>query len=199
MKTFFSIIIIAGIIYFGWQAIQTKPSETIPQALVTDTVTLPVDEVASDIEVAPSAVLFDNQNIKVGFTGFGPGKEHVGTLMVQSADLVIDETIGVRGTVVVDMKSITADVPAVATHLKAKDFFDAEKFPIAQLAVESVKDTTLTGKLTIKGVTKQITIPIVKSDVAYSTEFRINMKDFGIIQKFANEEFVVRVNVPLKK
>jgi polyisoprenoid-binding protein YceI len=199
MKILLSIILIAGIVYFGWQAIQTKPSDAIPQAVITDTVTPPVEEVVSVTETAPSAVLFDNQNVTVGFTGFGPGKEHVGTVTVQSADLVTDEKLGAKGTVVVDIKSITADVPAVATHLKTKDFFDAEKFPTAKLVVESVKDTTLTGKLTIKGVTKQISFPIVKTDAAYTAEFRVNMKDFGIVQKFANEEFVVRVSVPLKK
>lgn len=199
MKILLSLILIAGIVYFGWQAIQTEPSGDIPQAVVTDTITPPVEEIASVTEIVPSAVLFDNQNITVGFTGFGPGKEHVGTLTVQSADLVVDETVGVKGTVVVDVKSITADVPAVATHLKSKDFFDAEKFPTAKLVVESVKDTTLTGKLTVKGTTKQITVPIVKTETSYNAEFRVNMKDFGIIQKFANEEFVVRVSVPLKK
>jgi polyisoprenoid-binding protein YceI len=199
MKILLSIILIAGIVYFGWQAIQTKPSDAIPQAVITDTVTPPVEEVASVTETAPSAVLFDNQNVTVGFTGFGPGKEHVGTVTVQSADLVTDEKLGAKGTVVVDIKSITADVPAVATHLKTKDFFDAEKFPTAKLVVESVKDTTLTGKLTVKGTTKQITVPIVKTETAYTAEFRVNMKDFGIVQKFANEEFVVRVSVPLKK
>lgn len=199
MKIFLSLILIAGIAYFGWQAIQTRPSDSIPQALVTDTAMTPVEEIASATETAPSAVLFDNQNITVGFTGFGSGKEHVGTLTVQSADLVMDEVVGAKGTVVVDMKSITADVPAVATHLKNKDFFDAEKFPTAKLVVESVKDTNLTGKLTIKDTTKQIVVPIIKSQTSYNTEFRINMKEFGIEQRFANEEFVVRVSVPLKK
>lgn len=199
MKIFLSIVLIVGIVYFGWQAIQTKPSDAIPQAVVSDTVIPPVEEAVSVSNTTSSAVVFDNQNVTVGFTGFGPGKEHVGTVTVQSADLVVDEIAGAKGTVVVDIKSITADVPAVATHLKTKDFFDAEKFPTAKLVVESVKDTTLTGKLTIKGITKQISFPIIKTDAAYTAEFRVNMKDFGTVQKFANEEFVVRVSVPLKK
>ena len=219
MKPFLIVILILGVGYFTWNALQTAPSETIPKAVVSDT-TIPLSE-NEMVEGAKTEVVsfFDNENIAVSYTGFGPGKEHKGTLAVQSADLMSDEQGKVTGSVSVDMNSITADVPAVATHLKSKDFFNASAFPIATFTIKDItpRKTTCTGvrpelqatstcleyyasgSFTLRGVTKDISFPVIKTETSYSTEFRIVMKDFGIVQKFANDEFVVRVLVPLKK
>jgi polyisoprenoid-binding protein YceI len=199
MKVFFIIVLILGIGYFGWNALQTAPDESIPQAMISDNTTQTPDIETIEGQTQEAASFFDNQNIAISYTGFGPGKEHKGTIAVQAADITRDAEGKVTGSVSVDMNSITADVPAVATHLKTKDFFNAPVFPIATLSVASVSDTTLTGTLTLKGVTKAISFPITKTETSYNAEFRVNMKDFGIVQKFANEEFVVRVSVPLKK
>jgi len=199
MKAFFIIVLILGIGYFGWNALQTAPDESTPQAMISDNTTQTPEIETIEGQTQEAASFFDNQNIAISYTGFGPGKEHKGTIAVQAADLTRDAEGKVTGSVSVDMNSITADVPAVATHLKTKDFFNAPVFPIATLSVASVSDTTLTGTLTLKGVTKAISFPITKTETSYNAEFRVNMKDFGIVQKFANEEFVVRVSVPLKK
>jgi polyisoprenoid-binding protein YceI len=199
MKVFFIIVLILGIGYFGWNALQTAPDESTPQAMISDNTTQTPEIETIEGQTQEAASFFDNQNIAISYTGFGPGKEHKGTIAVQAADLTRDAEGKVTGSVSVDMNSITADVPAVATHLKTKDFFNAPVFPIATLSVASVSDTTLTGTLTLKGVTKAISFPITKTETSYNAEFRVNMKDFGIVQKFANEEFVVRVSVPLKK
>jgi len=49
-------------------------------------------------------------------------------------------------------------------HLKSPDFFDVEKFPIAAFAMTKValangENINVTGNLTIKGITHEITFP----------------------------------------
>src|SRR5690606_24220128 len=50
-------------------------------------------------------------------------------------------------------------------HLKNEDFFDAPKFPEATFDIAKVSgsgnDLSVTGRLTIKGITKSVTFPAV--------------------------------------
>lgn len=79
-------------------------------------------------------------------------------------------------------------------HLRSADFFDVEKFPALTFTSTGVKgvdkDTVeVTGDLTMRGVTKRITIPVdflgtVKTPSAekagFETNFTVNRKDYGI-------------------
>jgi polyisoprenoid-binding protein YceI len=79
-------------------------------------------------------------------------------------------------------------------HLKSPDFFDAEKFPQMTFVSSAISGTPsklkVKGKLTIKGVTKDVTFdsklsneitdPWGKKRVAISGTAKINRKDFGI-------------------
>ncbi len=202
MRIILIIILLAGIGYFGWHAIQTEAPDSIPSAIVSDAVdtgeTNNVITTTEDVVVDEDSTIIDNEKITVNFIGYGPGKQHYGTIVVQSADLMKDAVVGIKGSVVVDMKTISAEVPAVSTHLKSKDFFEVEKYPTAKIVVEKFDGTNLVGNLTIRNITKSITIPVTSSDTQYVSEFKINMKEFGIDQKFANEEVSIKVTVPLK-
>jgi polyisoprenoid-binding protein YceI len=79
-------------------------------------------------------------------------------------------------------------------HLRSADFFDVEKFP--QLIFESTRidgtpdDFTIDGKLTIHGVTRDVTLngsfegrvtdPWGGERVGYTADGKINRKDFGL-------------------
>lgn len=79
-------------------------------------------------------------------------------------------------------------------HLRNSDFFDAEKFPEITFATTSVQgaapNITLVGNLTMKGVTKEIRIPVELSGpiknfkgqnvIGLSGSTEINRQDFGI-------------------
>lgn len=76
-------------------------------------------------------------------------------------------------------------------HLKAADFFDVEKFPTANFVSTKIDaggadgaTHTVSGKLTIRGVTKDVTFPATISveagKVDAKAKFSINRKDFGI-------------------
>ena len=94
----------------------------------------------------------------------------------------------------VQAKSIDTDNDDRDNHLRSPDFFDAEKFPTWTFTSTSVKaldaDTLeVTGDMTIKGVTKKVTIPVdvlgsVKTPrgekAGFETAFKLDRKEYGI-------------------
>ncbi len=115
----------------------------------------------------------------------------------------------VTGTVLLDAdaakNSVNITIPAdkVVTHndkrdqhLRGPDFFNTKQFPtltFVSTAWKKVDDKNfaVTGDLTIKGVTKSITVPVVatgtgqnpmnkKDEVGFEAQFSIKRGDYGI-------------------
>ncbi len=94
----------------------------------------------------------------------------------------------------VQAASIYTDNEQRDNHLKSPDFFDAAKFPTLTFASSKVtpkgsNSFDVTGNLTIKGVTKTVTVPatylgVVKTpqgEVAgFKSSFTINRMDYGV-------------------
>jgi len=90
--------------------------------------------------------------------------------------------------------SIDTDNADRDTHLRGDDFFSVEKFPTLSFSSTSVKaldaDTLeVTGELTMKGVTKKVTVPVellgsVKTPrgekAGFETSFKLDRKEYGI-------------------
>ncbi len=99
----------------------------------------------------------------------------------------------------------------LTSHLKNGDFFASEKFPEATFASDAItakagdKGATheVKGKLTIRGVTKDVTFPATITagdEVVGKAEFVINRKDFGIEYKgkpddLIRDDVVLAINV----
>lgn len=201
MKKILIVIIIIGFGYLGWKAIQTKPDPSVPEATVS-----PVSEVVPTEESVetPSPSVgrvrpVNNDAVRIGFKGFGPGKEHTGSFGTLSSALELDETGSMTGTVSVTVSSLTTDNEKVTSHLKSKDFFDVAVYPTATFTLTEIVDGKASGSMTIRGITKAISFPVSYSDATntYSAKFTLNMKDFGINQTFANEVVELSVTVPL--
>lgn len=95
--------------------------------------------------------------------------------------------------------SVDTGVAPRDTHLRTADFFEVEKFP--DMTFKSTKVTKngdkleVTGDFTLKGVTKQITIPftingMMKDDkggvkMGISAQTSINRQDYGV--KYGNK------------
>lgn len=103
--------------------------------------------------------------------------------------------------------SINTDTPDLTKHLKTADFFDVAKYPDAKFVSTAIKaggeggaSHTVTGNLTMHGVTKSVTFPAtinVTPDVAtVDSTFSINRKDFGINYAGAADN-AIRDNVVL--
>ncbi len=105
--------------------------------------------------------------------------------------------------------SFSADTTSVDTgseqrdgHLKSADFFDAEKFPkLSFISTSYTKkgdnEFALTGDLTIKDITKPVTLTVEFGGVAkdpwgntkagFTLSGKINRKDFGLSWNAATE------------
>ncbi len=67
--------------------------------------------------------------------------------------------------VTIDMKSVETGSSAFDSHIQAADFLDTEKFPTAtfkstKVSFEGDKPATIEGNLTIKGITKPVTLKV---------------------------------------
>jgi polyisoprenoid-binding protein YceI len=89
------------------------------------------------------------------------------------------------------MNSVTTDTPDVTKHLQTPDFFDVAKYPQATFVSTEIKPGgekgathTVTGNLTLHGITKSITFPatigVTPGAITVESTFSINRKNFGI-------------------
>jgi polyisoprenoid-binding protein YceI len=152
---------------------------------------------ASSVKTPSGTYNFDKAHTVIGF-----GVGHLGIAIVEgrfkdfSGSVDFDEKDATRSTVefTAKIESIDTGVAPRDTHLKSADFFDAAKFPSMSFKSTKVqrkgKSHELTGDLTIKGVTKQVTLPFTMTDAIKDpwggTRFgihattTINRRDFGI-------------------
>ncbi len=98
--------------------------------------------------------------------------------------------------VAIDLNGIDTTNPKLDTHLKSPDFFDVAKFPHASFKSTSIAVTgpttgTITGDLTLHGVTKPVTLtasfaggginPMTKAYVlGFSATGTLKRSDFGV-------------------
>jgi polyisoprenoid-binding protein YceI len=96
----------------------------------------------------------------------------------------------------IDVKSISTGQEARDTHLKTSDFFEAETYPTIQFQSTAFDKTEtagiyrLTGKLTLKGVTKEVELTAEyggsekdhygNTKIGFEVSGVINRKEFGL-------------------
>jgi polyisoprenoid-binding protein YceI len=132
--------------------------------------------------------------VRGAFTDWG------GTLMLNEQDPARSHL-----SVVIRTASVNTNTQVRDTHLKSPDFFDAEKYPTIRFRSERiVRDRdrfVVHGPLTMRGVTRQVAIPMRmlhppradawgNSRVGFTGELKLNRKDYGILgTAFWNSEF----------
>lgn len=151
-------------------------------------------------KAAENAKSYIVENSQVLWTGTKVGGQHAGTIAIQKGELTaVNGTLG-SGSFVLDMNSITnTDLEAgkgkekLEGHLKNEDFFDVANHPTGTFKITSVTplsgstdaNTSVTGDLTLKGITKSITFPtnilaVGNKISAVSPAFKINRTDWDI-------------------
>ena len=97
-------------------------------------------------------------------------------------------------TVEIDAASLDTNDKKRDEHLQSPDFFDVRQFPKIAFQTTSVtasgNDLKLTGKITLHGVTKEVTIPLKylgegngpygKYRCGFYSNFRIKRSEFGM-------------------
>ena len=156
----------------------------------------------------------------INWKGYKPTGSHHGTIALQSGDLAVQGE-NITGSFTVDMTTIKdADGSGrLEGHLKSADFFDIEVFATSKFKITSTETKEgklyVSGNLTIKDVTKEITFPAAISKgegmVTLTSEtFQINRAEFNIKyksksffnnlkEKFINDEFDLQVSIVAKK
>lgn len=125
----------------------------------------------------------------IHWTGKKVSGEHTGTIALKNGKVEVTDGKLTGGIFEIDMPSITdTDMEGewktkLEGHLRSEDFFSTEKFPVSTLEItkaEFVKDKmyNITGKLTIKGITNEVTFPakveIDKNKLAAYADFNID-------------------------
>jgi polyisoprenoid-binding protein YceI len=105
-------------------------------------------------------------------------------------------------TFTINAASIDTGTPDRDAHLRSADFFDVEKYPTISFASTGIKavggaNYTVTGDLTMRGVTKRIEVPVTflgtakdpwgNEKIGFETELTLNRKDYGLTWNAALE------------
>ncbi|MEM0992195.1 MAG: YceI family protein [Bacteroidota bacterium] len=161
-------------------------------------------------EVTASAVTYsvDTESSTINWQGykkFDIGDEHTGTIKISDGSLALTGDQLTAGEFTIDMTSMesidlagTDGAGKLIGHLQSPDFFSIEEYPTASFAITKVEavegsaDVThnITGNLTMRGQTKQITIPANVSIAdgkitAVAPEFTIDRTQWGV--EYGNE------------
>lgn len=118
----------------------------------------------------------------------------------------------IDGTVAVD--SINTDNKKRDAHLKSADFFDGKNHPNLTFKITKVEDEKAYGKLTMRGVTKDVVFDVEKTGeavdpwgnkrVGLEIEGKVNRKDYGLNWNKALDaggvlvDEIVKINVELE-
>jgi len=114
----------------------------------------------------------------------GKFDEFSATLTV--GDTLADTTVEAE----VQMASVNTGVADRDKHLRTNDFFEVEAYPTMSFKSTTVTETSLTGDLTIKNVTKPVTFDVEFGGVGpdawggtragFEATTEINRKEFGV-------------------
>jgi polyisoprenoid-binding protein YceI len=122
----------------------------------------------------------DTTSSRINFTGRGVGKNHPGTFRLSSGSVAVNGNTVTGGSFVINIRSMELGQKGdmfqgkLHPHLMSGDFFDADKFGTARFEITKVApysaqagdssivqgaNFSVSGNLTIKDVTKNITFP----------------------------------------
>ncbi len=135
-----------------------------------------------------------------------------GKFMNVEGTLKLDEKTPANSTVsvTIPVTQINTGVAKLDEHLKNKDFFDVEQFPTATFVSEKVEvkdatSATVTGNLTLRGVTKPVVLDVKlnklgenfmkKQTAGFTATTTIKRSDFGMNAYLPNLGDDVQINI----
>jgi len=145
----------------------------------------------------------DPENSSVGFVCKHVLSNVRGMFQQPSGSVTLDEATPANSKInaTIDASSITTGVEERDTHLKSADFFDVAKYPTIAFVSTSVTKSSatsysVTGDLTMHGVTKPVTLAVtasapfmhaggIRRGIEATTS--VNRKDFGLVWDYPGE------------
>jgi len=165
------------------------------------------DSVAVADSVAGIAYTVDAAQSQVFWTGTKVSGKHEGTVTIKSGSISVDNGAITGGNFVLDMNTINStDLEGeykdkLDGHLKADDFFGVATFPEASFEITEVKagatatDAVISGNLTIKGISKNISFDAKVDEVSdtvvkSSADFNILREDWGVTYEGKKDDLI---------
>ena len=149
---------------------------------------------ATPVPVAGGAATLSPDNTKIQFVGTHSGDKpdpRTGGFAKFKGKAEIDPaTKSLKAVnVEIDTASLFTEIEKLTDHLKSPDFFEVREYPAAKF--ESTKivagatgKATITGKLSLHGVTKEISFPatveVGEKGLTLKSEFSIDRRQFGM-------------------
>tara|TARA_B100000886_G_C20164328_1_gene383406 strand:- start:64 stop:597 length:534 start_codon:yes stop_codon:yes gene_type:complete len=120
------------------------------------------------------------------WTGAKVTGSHFGKVSLKSAKLDVKDGHINSGEFVMDMTSMTCEdltgdtMNKLLNHLKNDDFFSVNKHPTATLKIKHGMMGKLDGELTIKGITKPISLKYSKKNNVFKGQMKFDRTHYGI-------------------
>lgn len=179
-RTLLILTVAAGVLFASCGDSKTK---TVDTENAGETSEASAESVAYQVNLDQSTVNWKGAKVIEG--------SHVGTVAISSASLSVKGDAIEAGNFTLDMSSIAEagnDNEEMAGkligHLKSGDFFMVDTFPTASFVVTEGGSDNIKGNLTIKGITKEIQIPVTQTatenGLTVSSTFTINRNDWGV-------------------
>lgn len=138
------------------------------------------------------------------WVGSKPTADHTGTIALLNGTVNVNGETIEGGEFTIDMTSINVtdlegdNAASLKAHLegtvdgKQTDFFNTPEYPTAKFVITGLEGNTLSGNLTLKDVTKNVSFPVTVSYnngtmILNSEEFTIDRTDWGI--KYGSSTF----------
>ncbi|MFP4471979.1 MAG: YceI family protein [Bacteroidales bacterium] len=140
-----------------------------------------------DLDHGKKQVKVSVDDSRVKWTGRNLGNNHNGSIRLKEGEISIDDGKITGGRFVIDMHSISCvDISdasmnkVLIDHLKSADFFEVDNFPEAEFQISNVEQINeghpgkpnyrITGNLTMKDITNEITFDVV---AGWNTESKL--------------------------
>jgi polyisoprenoid-binding protein YceI len=188
----------------------SNPADSVSAAKVSSASEQPKGKAAPE-KGAAQRYVFGPENSKIEFVGSKVTGSHNGGFKKFDGELFVDGSGKLQSSgnkVTIDTGSLWADNDRLTGHLKSPDFFNVQQFPEATFVTTDVAEhgtnTTVTGDLTLHGITKQIafpaTISVSPETVEVKASFSINRFDFemkypGKADDLIRKEVVLKLDV----
>ena len=188
----------------------SNPADSVSAAKVSSASDQPKAKAAPE-KAAAKRYTFGPENSKIEFVGSKVTGSHNGGFKKFEGELFVDAGGKLQSSgnkVTIDTSSLFADNDRLTGHLKSPDFFNVQQFPTATFITTEIAEqgtnTTVTGDLTLHGLTKQIAFPaairVSSEAVEVKANFSINSFDFemkypGKADDLIRKEVVLKLDV----
>ncbi len=149
------------------------------------------EQIAAGLKPVKVSFYFVSKEVKGTMTGKA-------TLNFNNADMTKSSFDGTAQVNTIDTQNKKRDA-----HLKSADYFNAASFPNISLESTSIvkneggKGYIATCNVTIKDITKEIKLTLVKSDSKWEARGKLYATDFGVSPAKKREESVVKIKLTM--